>query len=122
MKLTFLHLKNFKIHKDKSLEFSEKNLIIGENGTGKSSIFHAILFGLFGSDSKEYLNVGRVASLIRELSSEARIVLKLEDRKKIFTIERIIRKDGTTHSILKMYDNIVATTPQLVRKKLFEIL
>jgi len=122
MKVISLHLKNFKIHKDKNIEFSEKNLIIGENGTGKSSIFHAILFGLFGSESKEYLNVSKVSSLIRDLSSEAKVVLKLKSEENIITIERTIRKEGSTYSILKVNDDIVATTPLLVKKKIFEIL
>jgi Recombinational DNA repair ATPase (RecF pathway) len=45
MKINRIRLENFKIHKNLEINFDEKNIIIGENGVGKSSIFHAILFG-----------------------------------------------------------------------------
>ena len=42
-------LNNFKSHKDLELEFTDLNILIGENGAGKSSILEAICYGLFGA-------------------------------------------------------------------------
>jgi len=65
MKINRIKLENFKIHKNLEINFDEKNIIIGENGVGKTSIFHAILFGLFGKDSLPSINISNVSSLIR---------------------------------------------------------
>lgn len=49
MILISLNLENFKRYKSKSIEFGQGLVgIIGKNGTGKSSIFEAILFALYG--------------------------------------------------------------------------
>lgn len=42
MKINYLELINFRNHENLRIEFSENNLIIGENGTGKTSILEAI--------------------------------------------------------------------------------
>ncbi|KZX09974.1 AAA family ATPase [Methanobrevibacter curvatus] len=48
MIFTRLELKNFKSHKSSVIDFSNGiNIILGENGAGKSSIFEAISFALF---------------------------------------------------------------------------
>lgn len=50
LRLNYLKLTNFKVHQDSHFTFSEgHNVILGENGAGKSSIFDAISFSLFGT-------------------------------------------------------------------------
>lgn len=53
MKITLKNLKisNFKGIKEKSIDFSSKTKVLGRNGAGKSSIFDAMLWLLFGKDS-----------------------------------------------------------------------
>lgn len=53
MKIALKNLKisNFKGIKEKSIDFSLKTKIFGRNGAGKSSIFDAMLWLLFGKDS-----------------------------------------------------------------------
>lgn len=49
MILSRLSLKNFKKYKEFSLEFNDGLVgIIGKNGSGKSTIFEAICFALYG--------------------------------------------------------------------------
>ncbi|MEA3553503.1 MAG: SMC family ATPase [Campylobacterota bacterium] len=49
MILSNLKLENFKRYKEKTIEFKEGLVgIIGKNGSGKSTIFEAILFALYG--------------------------------------------------------------------------
>ncbi len=117
-----LELKNFKAHKDRKIEFSpEKNLILGENGVGKSSIFHAILISLFGHYAKSYIGVSKLSNLIRHLSPEARVRLVLSDGSRDFIIERNIRGDSTEAKILTSDGKIVATGSDPVTKKILEI-
>ncbi len=53
MILSKLHLENFKKYTTYSIEFSEGLIgIIGKNGSGKSTIFEAILFALYGEFKK----------------------------------------------------------------------
>ncbi len=53
MILSKLHLENFKKYTSKTIEFGEGLIgIIGKNGSGKSTIFDAILFALYGESKK----------------------------------------------------------------------
>lgn len=51
VKLKGLQLENFKCHKALSLEFGDTVTVYGDNATGKSSIYDALTWLLFGRDS-----------------------------------------------------------------------
>lgn len=78
MILSSLHLENFKKYTAYDIEFGEGLVgIIGKNGSGKSSIFEAILFALYGEaktrGNKELLrnaNAGEKEAVIVELAFE----------------------------------------------------
>jgi len=116
-----IKLKNFKAHKNREFNFSNKTLILGENGTGKSSIFHAIVYGLFGNSALKYIKSTKISNLIREFSSESEIVLKIKNDDNIYEIRRILRKDGNSYATLSLGDSILATSQSLVDKKIKEI-
>ncbi|MGV2939602.1 AAA family ATPase [Mesobacillus sp. LC4] len=49
MRISTLHIENFKLFKEKKLNFNDQfTLIIGNNGTGKTSILEALTVGLGG--------------------------------------------------------------------------
>lgn len=50
VKLESLYLTNFKAHKDTKINFAEVTTISGRNGVGKSTIFDAFTWLLFGKD------------------------------------------------------------------------
>lgn len=73
--LKSIQLKNFLSHADTyiNFEFSERLLIDGKSGAGKSAIIDALIWGLY--------NVGRVQnrSLIKRGKSEAQVVINLAE-------------------------------------------
>ncbi len=50
MRIKYLRIKNFLSHKDTHLSFSDNEIVcvVGDNGSGKSSIFKALCYALFG--------------------------------------------------------------------------
>ncbi len=51
IKLTELYLKNFKSVKEKAYSFGDSTKIAGANGTGKTTVYDAFCWLLFGKDS-----------------------------------------------------------------------
>jgi exonuclease SbcC len=60
-----IHLKNIKSHRDTELSFSPGiNVLTGPNGVGKSTVFEAIGYALFGVDAQKFVgNVERFISI-----------------------------------------------------------
>jgi len=107
MKIEKIVLENFKIHKNLEIDFDgNRNLIIGENGTGKSTIFHAIIFSLFGREALPWVGVRRIESLIRHLSSSAKVLLEISDGNKKYKIVRIISVSGDGKAVLEEDEKI----------------
>jgi exonuclease SbcC len=65
MQILSIHLKNIKSHRDREISFSSGiNVLSGPNGVGKSTIFEAIGYCLFGVDAKDFVsNVDRFLSI-----------------------------------------------------------
>ena len=106
MILSKLHLENFKKYNSKTIEFSQGLIgIIGKNGSGKSTIFEAILFGLYGETkirgNKELLrnaNAGEKETVTVELEFEFEgILYKVvrEFRGKAMKAEAKLYKNGS---------------------------
>jgi len=123
MRIEKIYLENFKIHKNLEIVFDQnKNLIIGENGTGKSTIFHAIIFSLFGKEAFPWIGIRRAEPLIRHLSSSAKVILEVSDGGKKYRIIRIISVGGEGKAVLEEDGKIVASGIDIVNKKIKEIL
>lgn len=65
MQLLAIHLKNIKSHRDTELNFSPGiNVLSGPNGVGKSTIFEAIGYAMFGVDAQSFVgNVDRFVTI-----------------------------------------------------------
>ncbi len=50
--IKLIHIKNFKSVVDLSLDLGNFNVLIGENGCGKSNILEAVAFGAAASNNK----------------------------------------------------------------------
>jgi exonuclease SbcC len=122
MRLYNIKLNNFKSHKNFEIGFEDKNIIIGENGVGKTSIFQAILFSLFGKDSLPYMNHSSISSLIRYNSPSSTIELEFGDDKDRYKIVRTITSSGESKVILYRNNEIIATGADIVNKKIKDIL
>ena len=63
MKILSISLKNIKSHRDRELHFASGiNVLSGINGVGKSTIFEAIGYALFGVDARDF--VGNIERFI----------------------------------------------------------
>ena len=91
MILKRLHLKNFLIHKETNVEFSENGItvFIGDNGAGKSSIIEGITYALFGKSNK-----GNLSDLVNWGKKHAEVFLEFEKDGEEYRIERTIEIKG----------------------------
>lgn len=80
MHILSIHLKNIKSHRDTELSFSAGiNVLSGANGAGKSTIFEAIGYALFGVDARDFVsNVDRFLS-IGSKKGEISVVFRTDD-------------------------------------------
>jgi exonuclease SbcC len=63
MQILSIHLKNIKSHRDTALNFAPGiNVLSGPNGVGKSTVFEAIGYALFGVDAQSF--VGKVERFV----------------------------------------------------------
>jgi len=80
MQILSIHLKNIKSHRDTQLAFSAGiNVLAGPNGVGKSTIFEAIGYALFGVDARDFVsNVDRFLT-IGTRKGEISVVFRADD-------------------------------------------
>ncbi len=77
MQILSIHLKNIKSHRDTELTFSPGiNVLSGPNGVGKSTIFEAIGYAMFGVDAQSF--VGNVERFITIGSKRGEIAVVFE--------------------------------------------
>jgi exonuclease SbcC len=92
MQILSIHLKNIKSHRDTELAFSPGiNVLSGPNGVGKSTIFEAIGYALFGVDAQSFVgNVERFITIGAKRGDIA-VVFQLTDDERY----RVSRTVGT---------------------------
>ena len=95
-------LENWRTHARSELEFEKgTNVLVGQMGSGKSSVLDAICFALFGTFPA--LNAKRV-SLDEIITSKpnkedfAKVLLEFDYNGKSFVVERAIKRKGTNEA------------------------
>ena len=95
-----LQLTNFKGIRSLTVDFSpEQTIIAGDNATGKTTIFDAFTWCLFGKDSQDRTNftiktVDESGNVIDRLEHEVTAILEIDGRKQTFT--RTLTEDWVT--------------------------
>lgn len=95
MKLTHLHIKNFKSCKDISLNIGDMHALVGANNSGKSTVLRALEF-LFNPSSK---SLNKDSFWNNDTSQEIRVEAvfsELTDKEKE-TLNAYLNTDGTFH-------------------------
>lgn len=109
IKLIKMVIKNFKGIKELILNFGDISTIYGENGTGKSTIFDAFTWELFGKDSHdrsdfEIQTLDSNNNVIHGLEHSVTLVLEVDGKEKILkrTLkERWVKPNGKAEKELK---------------------
>lgn len=73
-----MELRNFKGIKELTLELTHSNTIAGANATGKTSVFDAFTWCLFGKDHADRTDTGRGSFAVKTLDREGKAIEKLE--------------------------------------------
>ncbi len=100
IKLLKMHIQNFKGCKDREISFGDRTSIKGANATGKTTVFDAFTWLLFGKDS-----LGNAKFDIRPLDAGGNMINNLE-----ISVEALIRVDDEEYILKK-------TQKQVWRKK-----
>lgn len=100
IKLLKMHIQNFKGCKDREITFGDRTSIKGANATGKTTVFDAFTWLLFGKDS-----LGNTKFDIRPLDADGNMINNLE-----ISVEALIHVDDEEYALKK-------TQKQVWRKK-----
>lgn len=92
IKLRSIKIENFKGAKERTIEFGENTKICGANATGKTTIFDAFTWLLFGKDS-----LGNAKFDIRPLDKDGKMIDNLE-----ISVEAVISVDDEEYTLKKV--------------------
>lgn len=103
IKILKLHLENFKCHKSLTLDFGGRDTsIYGDNATGKTSIYDAFVWLLFGKDSA---GNGEKNIDIKPLNENGEVA----DHEAVTEVEAVLLADGEERSLKRTYREIWST-------------
>ncbi len=89
MHILSIHLKNIKSHDELNLTFSSGiNVLSGPNGIGKSTIFEAIGYAMFGVDAQSF--VGNVERFISIGAKKGAISVVFDIKEERFQVSRTV--------------------------------
>ena len=115
-----IKMHNFKSHANTKITFDEGIIaIIGENGSGKSSIFEAVFFALFGDKALKKMGLSYDAII-----TKGKKVMSVELEFKVNGIKYKVVREYNGKSSAKLYRNneLYARTVNEVNKAIVEIL
>ncbi len=124
--LTSIELYNWKTHKSTKLDFSKgTNILIGQMGSGKSSVMDAIAYALFGNFPSIQHRRTNVSYLIRSKPKQedtARVKLSFEINGTSYEVERVINQNSPSTATLKRDGVYLQSQPQRVTEEIVKLL
>ena len=94
MRIISVHLKNIKSHRDTELSFSPGiNVLSGANGSGKSTIFQAIGYALFGVSAQDFVSRAERFLTIGTKRGEIAVVFEPSDGE-VYRVTRTVGPAG----------------------------
>lgn len=103
IQLICLELSNFKCHKHLKLDFNGRNAtIFGDNATGKSSVYDALMWVLFGKDSQ---GNGEKNIEIKPLNAKGEV----KDHDALTAVEVVLNVNGEEIALRKTYREVWST-------------
>lgn len=103
IKLISIHMENFKCHKNLTVDFGGRDAsIYGDNATGKTSIYDAFCWLLFGKDSA---GNGEKNIDIKPLNENGEVA----DHDAVTEVEAVLLADGEERSLKRTYREIWST-------------
>ena len=103
IKIVRLELENFKCHRHLRLDFGGRNVTIyGDNATGKTSVYDALTWLLFGKDSQ---GTGEKNFEVKPLDSAGIVA----DHAAITAVEAELVAGGETVTLKRTYREVWAT-------------
>ena len=97
-----IELKNWKKHSELIIDFNKgSNIIIGNMGSGKTSILQAITYCLFGTFSELKKRDLKVNDLIKKGETISEIKLTLKSNNEIFLISRKVEYDKLSEATIR---------------------
>lgn len=103
IRMKSLHLENFKCHANLTLDFDGKNAsIYGDNATGKTSVYDALTWLLFGKDSA---GNGEKNIEIKPLSEDGSV----KDHQAVTEVEAVFLVDGEEVALKRTYQEAWST-------------
>ena len=103
IRLKQLHMENFKCHKSLTITLDGRNAsIYGDNATGKTSVYDAFVWLLFGKDSA---GNGEKNIEIKPLAPDGSV----KDHQAITEVEAVLLADGEEISLKRTYQEVWST-------------
>ncbi len=124
--ITQIDLENWKTHGSSKISFSRgTNILIGQMGSGKSSVLDAISFALFGtfpSIQHRRVNIGEIIRSRPEQKDSATVTLYFTINGDNYIVRRSISKAGGAKAVLEKNGEYVQSQPQRVNEEIMKIL
>lgn len=98
MIINSLTLENFKSHKNSHVDFDKGiNLILGENGAGKSTIFEAISYAFFKEFTGRIDDIKRQSEDEKDIVKQMKVTVEFEHDAKHYKLERGKKSSAFAH-------------------------
>ncbi len=123
--ITQVLLKNWRSHLDSQFDFSDgTNCLIGSIGSGKTSVYDAICFALFGTFPQLQQKKIRLADVIMKKPKQqqkAEVAVRFEIENDEYSVKRTVEK-GKSSAELRKNSALVEAQPQRVTEEIEKVL